>query len=483
MTYTKKLIIGGLAVGIFAVSGWVYFGKKVAVEKQESKAAGVTFYVATNGSDNNSCTSTSSPCASLNGAYQKSAAGDTVEVAGGSYSGQNLSKLSKGTSGVVLRPAAGANVTLSSLSVGAVYVEVQGMNVNGGVYISGSLPADVHHVTLRDITAKSIFIVAEDILVKGGSYGGIDGCTYDQEDVVQIWQNPDSAGNYHASSRITFDGVRIHDITDHNNTCSDVSGSGNGRHVDCMQILAGHYITVRNSIFYNCATSDIIARPFRDTLDNLLFENNWFQDVMHPGAALNLGASGDTFGGTNIVRNNYIGSTGPTCQPAGCLKYYGNIMSIGSCSAGVTFDGNVFEQSWSATCGTKAKKSQPSFVGPTPSPSYLSGVVPNYHLAANDTVAVDAGSLTSYPATDIDGQTRYAGSAPDAGADERGATTPPPTNGSSDLNTDGKVDVVDLGILLSSWGQTSKPKADINQDSKVDVVDLGILLGKWGTSG
>ena len=62
------------------------------------------------------------------------------------------------------------------------------------------------------------------------------------------------------------------------------------------------------------------------------------------------------------------------------------------------------------------------------------------------------------------------------------ASNPSPTN-TSDLNTDGKVDVIDLGILLSSWGQTTKPKADINQDAKVDVVDLGILLGKWGSSG
>jgi len=63
-----------------------------------------------------------------------------------------------------------------------------------------------------------------------------------------------------------------------------------------------------------------------------------------------------------------------------------------------------------------------------------------------------------------------------------GLSQPSPTN-TSDLNSDGKVDVVDLGILLSAWGQTTKPKADINQDGKVDVVDLGILLGKWGTSG
>ena len=61
-----------------------------------------------------------------------------------------------------------------------------------------------------------------------------------------------------------------------------------------------------------------------------------------------------------------------------------------------------------------------------------------------------------------------------------GTGGPPPTTNTADLNGDGKVDVIDLGILLSAWGQTTKPKSDINQDGRVDVVDLGILLSKWG---
>jgi alpha-tubulin suppressor-like RCC1 family protein len=48
-----------------------------------------------------------------------------------------------------------------------------------------------------------------------------------------------------------------------------------------------------------------------------------------------------------------------------------------------------------------------------------------------------------------------------------------------DLNLDGLVNVVDLGILLSSWGDTSYPPADINKDGIVDVVDQGILLSHW----
>ncbi len=75
---------------------------------------------------------------------------------------------------------------------------------------------------------------------------------------------------------------------------------------------------------------------------------------------------------------------------------------------------------------------------------------------------------------------QYSGTAPDLGFRESGLSGPPPAAGSADLNGDGKVDVIDLGILLSAWGQTTKPKADINQDGRVDVVDLGILLSKWG---
>ena len=57
----------------------------------------------------------------------------------------------------------------------------------------------------------------------------------------------------------------------------------------------------------------------------------------------------------------------------------------------------------------------------------------------------------------------------------------PSSGNPADLNADGKVDVIDLGILLSVWGQTTKPKSDINQDGRVDVIDLGILLAKWGS--
>jgi hypothetical protein len=57
------------------------------------------------------------------------------------------------------------------------------------------------------------------------------------------------------------------------------------------------------------------------------------------------------------------------------------------------------------------------------------------------------------------------------------------TTKTGDLNSDNKVDVLDLSVLLSGWDPTgSKPKnaADINNDNKVDVLDLSALLSNWG---
>ncbi|MEI6462398.1 MAG: S8 family serine peptidase [bacterium] len=50
-----------------------------------------------------------------------------------------------------------------------------------------------------------------------------------------------------------------------------------------------------------------------------------------------------------------------------------------------------------------------------------------------------------------------------------------------DFNDDGKVDLSDLSILASLWGQTSKV-ADANSDGKVDLSDLSILATNWNKS-
>ena len=50
-----------------------------------------------------------------------------------------------------------------------------------------------------------------------------------------------------------------------------------------------------------------------------------------------------------------------------------------------------------------------------------------------------------------------------------------------DLNDDGYVDGIDLGMLLNAWGACAGTcPADLNDDGLVNGVDLGMMLGAWG---
>lgn len=53
-----------------------------------------------------------------------------------------------------------------------------------------------------------------------------------------------------------------------------------------------------------------------------------------------------------------------------------------------------------------------------------------------------------------------------------------PTPCAGDLDADGEVGPIDLGILLGAWG--GEGPADLNGDGDVGPQDLGILLGAWG---
>jgi Dockerin type I domain len=48
----------------------------------------------------------------------------------------------------------------------------------------------------------------------------------------------------------------------------------------------------------------------------------------------------------------------------------------------------------------------------------------------------------------------------------------------SDLNCDGKVNLIDFSILLFNWN-TSNATADINKDSIVNLTDFSIMIFNW----
>ena len=416
-SYTDLGLLSGTVYGyrLRAYDKVLNYSNYSSTSEATTQAAG-TIYVDLTGNDSTCVRNNNSlPCLTFNMAYTIAQGGDSVEVNGGTYGPQTIPSISKGTSVIIFRPALDSEVILDGLSIHSSYLEFQDMRSESYAITPttyAGVPSDVHHVTLRNTTGKSIFIKGEDILVKGGDYGGFDACLADNsEDIVRIWQQ-----NGIASSRVTFDGVDIHDVTDHNNECADGELGTVGRHVDGMQIFGGHFITVKNSRFYNNATSNILAQPYIDTLNDLIIENNFFQNIMNPGTALLLGDSGHTIGGVNIVRHNTILGYFSSAITGGSVQVYGNVIGTGTCQSNVTYSHNIFHPS-SAVCGSSASAGTPSYVGPTPAPQYLN-TMPDYHLSSSDTVAVDRGNINEYPVTDIDGQIRYFGNAPDIGADE-----------------------------------------------------------------
>ncbi|MCA9283995.1 MAG: hypothetical protein KDA22_02180 [Phycisphaerales bacterium] len=48
-----------------------------------------------------------------------------------------------------------------------------------------------------------------------------------------------------------------------------------------------------------------------------------------------------------------------------------------------------------------------------------------------------------------------------------------------DLNSDGAIDGIDLGLLLGDWGPCRGCAADLNGNGVVDGADLGLLIGNW----
>lgn len=371
-------------------------------------------YVATTGSDSNPCAQTA-PCLTFNRAYRVAQPGQTVEVAAGTYPGQTISPdpaKAGATSAVIFQPAAGASVSVAGGDINTGFVEWRGLAVTDGLSIepasSSAPPSAVTNVTLRGLTMESLFVYGNSNLVTGGSVGGFNACDRsNQEDGIELWMR-----NGIGTTGNTIDGVVLHDISiEQFEPGSNVCGSLN-RHADCIQILSGHDETIEHSTFYNCPTSDIIARPFRDSLTNITIEDNFLGQIAHPGQNLSIGTTSppDPCGPIQILYNTSLGGgVGGGCTP-NAVTVKGNILRVGSCSAGYTFSHNVFV-SGSTVCGSNAFRCNPAFVVPNSATS-------DFHLSPTDTCARDRGDPTDFPPTDHDRNARALGSGPDIGADE-----------------------------------------------------------------
>lgn len=104
-------------------------------------------------------------------------------------------------------------------------------------------------------------------------------------------------------------------------------------------------------------------------------------------------------------------------------------------------------------------------VGTSTSAAYTDNALTPNTTYSYTVIARDAAGNTSAASTALSAKT-LAGTAANTG----------------DLNSDGKVNITDLSIMLSHWNNTGVPvtQGDVNADGKVNLTDLSILLSHWG---
>ena len=319
---------------------------------------------------------------------------------------------------MIFRPVSGATVTFSGqLHVYAQHLELRGMRFTSKLWIESSA-ADV---TMRSNTLKNFDLYSSgtqsshDISFIGGSIGP------SANENSRIASNGPSTSA--SPKNILIEGVDFHDFT---------VSPGSEAHVECLQVWAVDGLTIRNSKFRNCEVFDIFLQKLPGgaaaTPSNILIENNFFDCCASGFYSIRLADHAGTSWKNVTIRNNslnkeinpdpsvpysnvkIIGNVGPA------VKFWsGSTGAIEPKPAGVEVDYNVWYAG--SKVGTHDKVAASGF---------RNAAAADFHLNAG-AAAIDAGSPTNSPATDIDGDTRPAGKAPDAGADETAGSSAPST--------------------------------------------------------
>ena len=421
---SKKIIIAVIAVGVLAVSGWVYFGKKIAVERQESGAVASGIWVSQ---------------AEIMNLPTSGAAWDRVQNAANSSWGSaclydnncmhDVNTLAGALVAARTGDAAMRNKTIAGLQAAMGSSLSRALELSRGLqtYI---IAADIigHRTPEFEAWVREMITIG----IQGHSGTGVLGTAEN---------SPNNWGG-HARASLAAAAVYLNDAT------------FTTKVVNAHKAFIG--LSAPNTMVYQ--------------------STNWHAD---PNNKAGVNRKGSTIQGKNVsgvLPEDWRRAAEYQWPPAvsgymweGIQGYV--VAAVILHRAGlVSFNAgdNAVVRAMDMLYGKgEAASNSPVFLNPASGDdTWIPWVVNAYAGTTYPTQAASAGKNM--------GWTDWTHASP--------VSTQPPTK-TSDLNTDGKVDVVDLGILLSAWGQTSKPKADINQDAKVDVVDLGILLGKWGTSG
>jgi hypothetical protein len=359
-----------------------------------------TLFIAPNGADAGRCTRLA-PCASLDRAYALALPGATVLLAGGRYGAQTIRNRGGRTGPkVVFQPATSARVTVAGeLTVRATNLELRRLTLD-----DLELPREADRVTLRNVKNHGFWIEGASNITFAGGEVSCGRCPF------HPFLVDGGAPDFRPPSNIVFDGV----------TFRDWQTAEPDQHTECLQILAGNKITIRNSVFRDCGTADggrgATANLHVSWLGrgpktrNVLIENNFFY------------ASGNTYAinagdwpNTDLRYNSIVGPIliGGGWGDGTPVELVGNIMRFSGCQATRNGSGTVsplvhrYNVLEGGACHSTDRNAPAGFVNPAANLRLRTG-----------SAAVNAGDPKSHPRRDIDGERRPKGGRADAGADE-----------------------------------------------------------------
>jgi hypothetical protein len=396
-----------------------------------SFAAGTTanLWVDTNGG---SCTrqatagaySDAQACGSMDAAYQAAQAGDIIMVKAGTYGDQTINnRAGLGSTPVLIQPASGESFTIN----GCLTVNTHDLTLEGGGNV-GTNETDRIIVTGHggdcSIDLKNDHDVVEDVHTRNIWYGdGLSNSALRYSEVGPYNLNgEDWCGDIfrvEGSTNLTVEYNQIHGVKGVT-PCL-------GAHTDAMDSQMTNGV-IRGNRIWACGGQCVF---FHNDSTGTVIENNMIEETNACGGDCGAPDEIGTWGTVTIRYNTLDGNTGfgkedPNDPRPGNANVYANIFLTETVTCNdttgivlTTYDHNVWAGG-TPNCGN-AKVCTPRLTDGTLWTN--TDRQADFHLAASDTCARDAGAGAISVAKDIDEQTRPQGAAIDIGADEVPATT------------------------------------------------------------
>jgi len=319
-------------------------------------AVATTLYVGGAGCSDTGTGTQAQPYCTINKAATVAVAGQTVQVAGGTYT-EKVTVANSGTSGapITFTAAPGANVTVTGgangfFLSGKSYVTVNGFTVTGttsyGIYLSASNNITVSNNTVTFAGQQVKGLIAAGVYLSGSTASTVSGNTTDHNSDSGIYLNSTSSGNTVRGNESSLNangyqrnanGINVigpnntiianvtHDNEDsgiqfytggNNNLATLNVTYNNGDHgIDDLNVTGGRIIG--NTVYHNCTTGINVE----GTSGSYLVENNIAVDnAVYPAyngiaCARRAGNIGiwDSAPATTTVNANlvYLSTTGP----------------------------------------------------------------------------------------------------------------------------------------------------------------------------